>query len=127
MSKESKLTQRHFVDGDGNPAGGHICALGMEISFQDGPVKKLEADQAKTASEIIKAQNDGRNGAFVEDVIEAAIGRLTFFQGTKFACVENRSALVFLKKAKSALTNRTARRVKQGVEGKYEKHVSTDA
>lgn len=133
---EQKIEQVHYVDEKGNPMGGHSHltmdgrALGLEISWQHGP---LDPEQVKgeTAKEIVdKAAsgpcrpNRGRNGAIVEDVIDAAIGRLTFFQNTKFPCRENLSAMHYLRLARKALDTRTLRRRAQGVEGKMEKHVS---
>lgn len=98
----------------GNPTGGH-CQLRvtdklrvdrnvLHVLWQRGPLE------------------DGRpNGAFVEDVIQAAIQRLTFFQEHgKFACGENEEAISHLEMALEKLGNRTSRRKQAGTEGTHE-------
>ena len=59
------------------------------------------------------------NGAFVEDVINAAMGRLDFYQEGKFACAANEEALKHLLAARHALEERTAERLDRGVEGTH--------
>lgn len=106
------------VDDEGNPAGGQFWGLGISISWQDGP---------------IMGTGKGPNGAFVEDVILAAIQRIAWYQGNpgsggdgKFACQENAMALTHLRAAHDELLKRTRRRTEQGVEGKHIPHQSTD-
>ncbi len=59
-------------------------------------------------------------GAFVEDVIVAAMNRIEFFQGCGFACDENADALYHLREALRYLDNRTSRRVAAKTEGTHE-------
>lgn len=59
--------EEHWCDADGNPAGGVSSGKGFVCSWQNGPLGR---------------GNDRRepNGAFVEDVIQAVIGRIEFYQ-----------------------------------------------
>lgn len=62
------------------------------------------------------------NGAFVEGVVQAAIGRLQFYQTAnkgKFACRENAIALTHLEEALMWLEKRTADREAREVEGTH--------
>ncbi len=101
------IAQHHDLDAEGNPTGGHTKGAGIRISWQDGPLGRGE-DRAEP------------NGAFVEGVIAAAIGRLEFYQATDFACVENARALSQLEQALDALTNRTEERERREVEGTHQ-------
>ena len=101
-----EITSTSFVDIDGNPEGGTTYGAGICISFQNGPL----------------GRDGGReepNGAFVEGVIEAAIHRLDFYQGTKFNCAENQKALDCLHEALEALDSRTRDREEREVEGTH--------
>lgn len=89
----------------GNPTGGFTDMANTRINWQDG----ILVDGLK-------------NGAFVEDVITAAIQRLEYFQNSKFNCQENADAITSLQDALSALETRTKARVEQGVENTYETH-----
>lgn len=90
----------------GNPTGGVTYLVNSVINWQDGII-------------------DGKqNGAFVEDVITAAITRLEYFQNSKFNCQENADAIEALCDAMSALGSRTKAREAQGVENTYETHTS---
>lgn len=97
----------HLTDRDGNPASGVSSGLGFTISWQNGP---------------LVAGPDGReqNGAFVETVLDACLERLKFFQGTKFACPENESAIHHLEAALLWLELRENRRKMWGIEGTHE-------
>jgi hypothetical protein len=59
------------------------------------------------------------NGAFVEGVIQCALGRLNFYQGSKFACETNAEAVKHLELALAALERRTAEREARAVEGTH--------
>ena len=59
------------------------------------------------------------NGAFVEDIIAAAIGRIDFYQHSEFRCHENAMALVSLEAAAAWLDHRTKSREARGVEGTH--------
>ncbi|MCU5706132.1 hypothetical protein OCF67_18295 [Bacillus wiedmannii] len=77
----------------------------IKIKFQEGPI-----------------QENGVNGAQIEEVIQVLHDRLQGFQNGGFPCNENTMAMHHLKRAKKWLDERTAKRKAQGVEGKYEKH-----
>lgn len=96
----------HFNDEAGNPAGGRTEAVGIYISWQNGPL----------------GRGDGRrlpNGAFVEGVIGAAIDRLQYYQDSKFKCRENVLAITKLEEALHWLEHRTANRETRQVEGTH--------
>lgn len=97
----------HFNDKNGNPAGGTTYGVGFAIGWQRGPLS-------------VDGKRKEPNGAFVEDVILAAIDRLEFYQDSKFCCESNAAALRHLAKAVQELNNRTANRLKRGVEGTHE-------
>ena len=92
------------TDADGNPAGGHVHGVGLELNWQDGPLGRGE-DRADP------------NGAFVETVISAAVQRLEAYQDSKFACDANANAISHLNNALRHLEARTADREKREVEG----------
>lgn len=78
------------------------CSMdGVELIFQDGPVKEV----------------GGYNGITVESLLCVIKDRLESFQTTPYACSENAEALEGIVKALEALNKRTARRVAEGVEG----------
>jgi hypothetical protein len=97
----------HENDADGNPAGGKTTGKGIEIHWQNGPLGRGEDRQEP-------------NGAFVEGVIEAAIGRLKYYQASKFNCRENAIALTHLETAQLWLQKRTEDREAREVEGTHE-------
>jgi len=73
------------------PTGGCTSGLGFTISWQNGPLGR-GPDRAEL------------NGAFVEDVIEAAKERLEYYQASKFVCKDNEQAIQYLELALSVLT-----------------------
>ena len=101
-----KLKQEHWNDDDGNPAGGVSSDVGLKITWQDGPV------------------GDGKEqtGALVENVIEAVLGRMAFYQGSKFNCPENTLTVEHLEAALKAQHSRTRAREEQDVEGTHKTH-----
>ena len=101
-----ELDTAHDVDENGNPHGGHAYGTGIKIDWQRGP---LGRDGDRVAA----------NGAFVEGVIQAAIDRIEFYQGSKFHCVENAVALGHLKAASEVLQERTRERERREVEGTH--------
>lgn len=101
------------TDEEGNPTGGWSDLLLMQ---PDGRVRQVLLIEYQDGI----VGDDGQTGAFVEDVIEAAVKRLTFFEESKFACVENRVALTHLREALASLDERTAKRTKAGIENTYE-------
>ena len=98
--------EEHWFDDDGNPEGGISSGRGFVCSWQHGPLGR---------------GNDRRepNGCFVEDVIQAVIGRIEFYQQSRFACQANADALDFLKQAAEALDSRTREREARAVEGTH--------
>lgn len=97
---------KNVTDENGNPTGGVVVGTGFTIAWQDGPLGRGDDRQEP-------------NGAFVEDVIDAARERILFFQASKFACEENAEALRCLTEALAALNSRTARRESAGIEGTH--------
>lgn len=102
------ITESHFTDAEGNPAGGTTSGTGISISWQNGPLGRGPDRKAP-------------NGAFVEDVLDAALGRLKFYQTTKFACRENALAITKIEEAMHWCAHRTADREKREVEGTHQK------
>ena len=100
--------EEHWYDSDGKPEGGVSSGRGFAISWQRGPLGR-----GKNRIEP--------NGAFVEDVIVAVIGRIEHYQTSQFACGENEEALTHLRLAAEALDRRTKEREARGVEGTHEK------
>lgn len=103
------IMEHHVLDADGNPAGGQTLGVGIAIRWQDGPLGRgLERQQP--------------NGAFVEDVIAAALGRIQFYQTAsegRFNCRENALAITKLEEALHWLDSRTRAREARGVEGTH--------
>ena len=97
----------NYLNDEGFPTGGYATATGMLVVFQDGPTKVHEQLYAK-------------NGAFVEDLLVAAKGRLEFFQTSdKVKCEENQAAILAIESALAVLGARRNRRI---AEGKYGTH-----
>lgn len=102
-----QVKEKHVLVEGGNPAGGTTEGVGIRIDWQNGPL-----GQGATRKEP--------NGAFVEGVIAAAVGRLAFYQTTKFKCRENALAITKLEEALHWLDARTRKREEDGVEGTHE-------
>lgn len=101
------ITQNHWTDEEtGAPSGGATYGDGFAISWQNGALGRGE-DRKQP------------NGAFVENVIKAAAGRLEYYQSSKFACEENESALRYLNLALMSLNSRTLAREIRAVEGTH--------
>lgn len=103
-----KIIEEHLKDESGVPTGGLTTGVGLNIQWQNGPLGRGE-------------ERIGANGAQVEDVLQAAIGRLQHFQSSKFGCRENAVALTHLETALLWLQKRSADREERGVEGTYQK------
>jgi hypothetical protein len=87
---------------DGWVTGGTSELTNTTINWQSGPVV------------------DGQyNGATIEEVLQAALDRLEAFQDSPAKCEENQAAIDFLDDALIALRDRTARRIRQVLEGSY--------
>lgn len=91
----------------GYPAGGTTKGVGIEIRWQSA-VRPRDADGRPTQP---------KDGAEVEDVLEAALGRLEFYQTGPLGCPENKTAINAVKGAITALGNRAKARVKAGLSG----------
>lgn len=100
------VTGHHYVDADGNPAGGHTNGTGIDITWQNGPLGRGK-DRVEP------------NGAFVEGVIQAALDRMYFYQESKFACRENALVITKLEEALHWCNHRTAKREARDVEGTH--------
>lgn len=100
------ITQQHNSDENGMPMGGFTEGRGFRIDWQNGPLGR--------GSDRIEP-----NGAFVEGVIQAAIGRLEYYNSTKFKCRENSLAITKLEEALHWLEHRTATREEKGIEGTH--------
>src|SRR5262245_31947651 len=98
--------EEHWLDANGNPAGGISTGRGFTISWQNGPLGRGAARREA-------------NGAFVEDVIQAVIGRIRFYEQGRFACQENANALDGLEAAATWLDARTRNREQREVEGTH--------
>lgn len=103
------LSASNETDNDGNPTGGYVLGLGTGITWQNGPRGQEGTDELLPA-----------NGAFVEDVIWAALQRLEFFNDSKYRDRANSIAITKLEEALYALKDRQLERSYRGVEGKYE-------
>jgi hypothetical protein len=92
MDRASAVTViRHHLTDTNEPAGGTVSGVGIDIRWQDGPLDS--------------------SGASVAGVIDVAIARLSFFQGTKLASEHNAKALEFLACARLALIDESFDRV----------------
>lgn len=106
------------LDANGNPTGGHVTLYvdhngdteypAVSISWQDKP--RANADGTLEAP----------NGAFVEDVLWAALQRLEFFNEGAYRCRENSIAITKIEEALFILKDRQLSRSERGVEGKHE-------
>jgi len=109
MWERNDLITSNVLNGEGNPSGGTAVGVGLTIRWQDGPLGREPANAP--------------NGAFVDDVIEAARQRLEFYQkaaGGKFACRENALAITKLEEALHWLYARRVEREKRGVQGAHQ-------
>lgn len=104
--------EEHWSDAQGNPAGGTSSGRGFTIAWQNGPL----------VVPGVKGMTHRRepNGAFVEEVLQAIIGRIAFYQQSRFACGENAEALQHLSRAADVLAARTRDRKARHVEGTHD-------
>jgi hypothetical protein len=115
------LVQSKFtVDGDGNPTGGRTV---MHVADQSGESAELREAISIDWQDGIIPPGGVQNGAFVEDVLEAARQRILFFNShPRFRCRENSLAITKIEEALQWLDWRTRNRVNQGVENTYHPH-----
>lgn len=107
MAKQGFFSE-HWTDAAGKPAGGVATGRGFTISWQNGPLGR--GDDRREP-----------NGAFVEDVIEAVMDRIAYYQRTGFWSAFNADAESHLKAALVSLRSRTDDREARGVEGTHDK------
>jgi hypothetical protein len=122
---ESLVNSEFVTDEDGNPTGGRTE---MMVAFypEDGAEGSLiHAIDINWQDGIIG--DNGQNGAFVEDVLEAVRQRIMFFNSTKFRCRENSLAITKIEEALQWLDWRTRQRLLQDVENTYETHTDGGA
>jgi len=116
-----KLVAENKVDDDANPTGGDV-RLDLDTSgdgksdfpvllvkWQDGPRGQEGTDELLPP-----------NGAFVEDVLWAALQRLEFFNAGKYRDRANSMAITHIEQALQALKDRQLERSFRKVEGKHE-------
>jgi len=96
--------EQHWLDVNGNPAGGTSSGKGFAISWQNGPLGR-GSDRREP------------NGAFVETITKAVIGRLEVYQASRFACDDNAEAIKHLEAAVECMQRRTKNREQRQVEG----------
>ena len=120
---EQLVVSEFTTDEDDHPTGGFTemklpsKVKGTQIEF-DG---ESYAIFIRWQNGII--QNGQQNGAFVEDVIEAARQRIMFFNSRPGSwCRENSVAITKLEEALQWLDWRTRTRLLQNVENTYESH-----
>ena len=117
IRNSERLVRSNFsVDSDGHPTGGFTFLVEPE---SDDPVPDA-AMSIRWQEGIIGL--DGQNGAFVEDVLEAARQRLQFFNTTEFRCRENSIAITKIEEALQWLDWRTRARLLADVENTYDQH-----
>ncbi len=109
MRQQLKFSDK--TDSKGNPAGGQTTGIGIKIDWQDGPIPRDSVNGLPMQQQ---------NGAMVEDVIEAVISRLEFYQKSKFKNSFNSAAIDLLRSANNMLDKRTVDRENRKVEGKNE-------
>lgn len=114
-----QLIATNKVDENGNPTGGEVTLAvvreegtlhtPLNIQWQNGPRGQEGTDELLPP-----------NGAFVEDVLWAALQRLEFFNEGKYRDRANSLAITKIEEALQALKNRQLERSYRGVEGKHE-------
>ncbi len=105
-AKAGPMYARHDNDKEGRPGGGATRGVGFSICWQDGPLGR-DGDRIEP------------NGAFVEDVILAAMDRIDYYQDSEFASAYNSSARDHLALALHSLEARTTDREAREVEGTH--------
>lgn len=115
------ISALNATDLDGNPTGGSVgLAIGntepleLSINWQDGPRGTGETNA--DGSPVLAPPN----GAFVEDVLWAALQRLEFFNQSKYRDRANSIAITRIEQALQALKDRQLERSERNVEGKHE-------
>lgn len=110
------------TDQDGNPTGG-VTMIFPGHAGEGTPISKGEPLAELVWQDGIESLN-GRNGLFVEDVIEACLQRMRYFNDSKFRCRENSLAITKLEEAQQWLRQRQRNRFVEGKQSSYETHDS---
>lgn len=119
------INAANHLDENENPTGGfvtlHITKYGVVefpaliVNWQDGPRGPETSDQKVGPDGLLPP-----NGAFVEDVLWAALQRLEFFNEGKYRDRANSMAVTHIEQALQALKDRQLERTHRNVEGKHE-------
>ena len=104
----------HNTIEDGNPAGGAV-----HLYDSKGSIKPAELSMRWQDGPVDREAGEATNGMFVEDLLEIVRIRLEFYQGSKFACQANASAIQHIKEAVKALCERRNDREARGVQGQH--------
>jgi hypothetical protein len=105
------MFNQNWLTPEGNHDGGVSFGFGYAIAWQRGPVQE-EEDRDIEAGQVPK--NNGRNGAFLIEVLKACRHQLSIYQNGKFACEENDKALSALDACIELLEMRRDRRKEEG-------------
>jgi hypothetical protein len=82
--------------------------------------RQIETGARRRDGHLLNCPRHEPNGAFVEDVIAAAVDRLRYYQTSRFACESNFRAIEHLEAAMKVLDQRTKDREARAVEGTHE-------
>lgn len=114
-----KLVAHNIKDGDENPTGGDVYLQVTKNGDDEFPALVINW-QDGARGEQGKAGLADPNGAFVEDVLWAALQRLEFFNESKYRDRANSLAITHIEQALQALKDRQLERSHRNVEGKHE-------
>lgn len=113
-----KLEAFNLLDENDNPTGGGVRLILPPAMSESDEVLKIEW-QSKPRKQEGTDELLPPNGAFVEDVIWAALQRLEFFNEGKYRDRANSIAITHLEQALQALKDRQLERSFRGVEGEH--------
>lgn len=123
-----RLQAVNKFDETNNPTGGTVYLRvtkngdtelpALVINWQDGPRGTVDEASTMAGGPIPKLMDP--NGAFVEDVLWAALQRLEFFNESKYRCRENSIAITKIEEVLFILKDRQLSRSERNVEGRHE-------
>lgn len=102
MDNEKTEWYAHHWDTEGKPDGGQSYGFGFTIAWQRGSI-----------------QEQGRNGAYLIEVLEACLDEL-IHKNKSFPCAENEVAIAHLNQCLDSLRMRIKRREDAGIWGTHE-------
>lgn len=114
-----KLQGLNQSDEYDNPTGGSVYLQVIKNGDNEFPALVVNWQDGPRAQEPGKALEEP-NGAFVEDVLWAALQRLEFFNEGKYRDRANAIAITHIEQAIQALKDRQLERSYRHVEGKHE-------